>query len=59
MALFESFPGMDHLYIRLAWSFLEPKEGHYDWHLIDEIVDDFVPKGYGISFAITSKETGK
>lgn len=59
MALFKSFPGMDHLYIRIAWSFLEPEEGHYDWHLIDEIVNDFVPEGYGISFAISSKETGK
>lgn len=57
--LFDSFPGMDHLYIRLAWSFLEPREGEYDWHPIDEIVRGFVPDGYGISFAITSKETGK
>lgn len=57
-ALFKSFPGMDHLYIRLAWSFLEPEEGRYDWHLIDEIVGEFVPEGYGISLAVTSKETG-
>ena len=57
-SLFYAFPGMDHLYIRLAWSFLEPEEGQYDWSRIDEIVDKYVPKGYGISFRITSKERG-
>ena len=29
------FPGMDHLYIRLAWAYLEPKEGQFDWAVID------------------------
>ncbi len=31
----EAIPGMDHLYMRLAWSFLEPKEGEFDWSVID------------------------
>jgi hypothetical protein len=55
---FLKFPGMDHLYLRLAWSYLEPSEGQYDWHLIDEVVDKYVPLGYKISFRISSKETG-
>lgn len=57
-SLFRSFPGMDHLYLRLAWSYLEPAEGRYDWHRIDEIVAKYVPLGYKISFRISSKETG-
>lgn len=57
--LFRNFPGMDHLYLRLAWSFLEPEEGKYNWALIDNIINEYVPEGYGISFSITSKETGK
>lgn len=57
--LFDNFPGMDHLYLRLAWSFLEPEEGVYNWELIDDIVSQYVPKGLGISFSITSKETGR
>lgn len=57
-AIFASFPGMDHLYLRLAWSYLEPQEGQYDWHRIDEVVNKYVPLGYKISFRITSKETG-
>jgi hypothetical protein len=56
--LFRSFPGMDHIYLRLAWSYLEPNEGEYDWHRIDEIVEKYVPLGYKIAFRITSKETG-
>lgn len=52
------FPGMDHLYLRLAWAFLEPEEGKYDWAYIDNIVEKYVPRGYKISFRITCKETG-
>jgi hypothetical protein len=58
-SVFRSFPGMDHLYLRLAWSYLEPEEGKYDWHRIDEVIAKYVPLGYNISFRITSKETGK
>ncbi|HMF71795.1 MAG TPA: beta-galactosidase, partial [Flavitalea sp.] len=57
-SIFRSFPGMDHLYLRLAWSYLEPQEGQYDWHRIDEVIKKYVPLGYGISFRISCKETG-
>jgi hypothetical protein len=49
---------MDHLYLRLAWSYLEPEEGKYDWNRIDEVVEKYVPLGYKIAFRISSKETG-
>jgi hypothetical protein len=51
-------PGLDHLYIRLAWSDLEPERGRYRWSLIDDVVEKWVPRGYGISFRVTCKETG-
>lgn len=57
-SIFASFPGMDHLYLRLAWSYLEPAEGKYDWHRIDEVIEKYMPLGYKISFRISSKETG-
>ncbi|HKJ80155.1 MAG TPA: hypothetical protein VKA10_11490, partial [Prolixibacteraceae bacterium] len=53
-----NFPGMDHLYLRLAWAFLEPKEGEFDWSYIDDIAEKYVPMGYNISFRISCKETG-
>ncbi|RPH99542.1 MAG: hypothetical protein EHM72_10960, partial [Calditrichaeota bacterium] len=54
----DDFPGMDHIYIRLAWSFLELTEDQYDWSLIDELMSHWGPKGYQFSFRITAKETG-
>ena len=50
-------PGLDHLYLRLAWSQLEPAEDEYDWSLIDEIVAKYAPQGLGMAFAFTCKET--
>ena len=54
-----SFTGMDHLYLRLAWAFLEPEEGKFDWSYIDNVIEKYVPMGYKISFRIACKETGK
>jgi hypothetical protein len=51
------FPGMDHLYIRLSWAYLEPKEGQYDWALIDRMIDKWTTNGLGIAFRISCKET--
>jgi hypothetical protein len=51
------FPGMDHLYIRLAWAYLEPREGQFDWAVIDRIIDKWTAHGLGISFRISCKET--
>lgn len=53
-----TFPGMDHLYLRLAWAFLEPEEGKYNWSYIDDIVKKYEPMGYKFSFRISCKETG-
>lgn len=54
----ENFPGLNHLYLRLAWSFLEPKKGEFHWEIIDDVIDKWTKKGLTISFRITSKETG-
>ena len=43
-AVLDSFPGMDHLYIRLSWAHFEPQEGQFDWHWIDDVVNQWVPK---------------
>ncbi len=51
------FPGMDHVYIRLAWAYLEPREGQFDWGVIDRIIEKWTGHGLGISFRISCKET--
>jgi len=52
------FPGMDHLYMRLAWAYLEPEEGRFDWPVIDRTISKWTSRGLGISFRISCRETG-
>ncbi|NJK85582.1 MAG: hypothetical protein HC906_06090 [Bacteroidales bacterium] len=54
----EDFPGLDHVYLRLAWSYLEPQEGKFNWEIIDKEINRWTAKGYKIAFRITCKETG-
>ena len=51
------FPGMDHVYIRLSWAYLEPEEGKFNWDIIDDIINKWTDKGLKISFRISCKET--
>jgi hypothetical protein len=51
------FPGMDHVYVRLAWAYLEPREGQFDWPVIDRIIDKWTAHGLGIAFRLSCKET--
>ena len=51
------FPGMDHIYVRLAWAYLEPKEGAFDWAVIDRVIEKWTAHGLGIAFRISCKET--
>lgn len=52
------FPCLNDIYLRLAWSYLEPEEGVYNWALIDSIINRWVAWGHTVSFRITCKETG-
>ena len=52
----EDFPFMDHIYLRLAWAYLEPEEGKFNWDLIDRVIKRFEGK-YRFPFRITCKET--
>lgn len=51
------FPGMDHLYLRLAWAYLEPEEGRFQWEIIDKLIEKWTGHGLGIAFRISCKET--
>ncbi len=53
----ETFPGMDHLYLRLAWSYLEPQRGVFNWSIVDDVIQKWTAKGMGISFRISCKES--
>jgi len=53
----EDFPGLNHIYLRVDWSHLEPEEGNFTWEVIDKVIDDWVAHGYAVSFRICCKET--
>jgi hypothetical protein len=55
----QDFPGLHTIYLRLAWSFLEPEEGKFNWQVIDTVINRWTSHGYKISFRITCKETGE
>ena len=31
----DDFPGLSTVYLRLAWSYVEPEEGRFDWSIVD------------------------
>ena len=51
------FPGMDHIYLRLAWAYLEPQEGRFNWRIVDKQIRQWTARGLGVAFRISCKET--
>lgn len=51
------FPGLNHIYLRLAWSYLEPQPGLFRWDIIDNIITPWVNSGRNVAFRITCVET--
>lgn len=51
------FPGMDHIYLRLAWAYLQPEENRFAWEVIDKPIEKWTAHGLGVSFRISCKET--
>ena len=54
-----AIPNMHHLFLRFPWKNLEPKEGQFNWALIDDIVNKWYPKGVKISLSISANETSR
>lgn len=52
----DDFPGLSCIYFRLAWSFLEPEEGAFNWSVIDGPAQRWIRRGLEISFRISCSE---
>lgn len=52
----DEFPGVSSVYIRLAWSYLEPEEGKFNWAIVDTPMQKWISKGKTIAFRITTSE---
>jgi hypothetical protein len=54
----DDFPGMGSIYLRLAWSYLEPEEGKFNWSFVDTPMQRWVAKGKQVAFRFSCSESG-
>jgi hypothetical protein len=52
----DDFPGLSTVYLRLPWAYLEPKEGIYNWAILDTPAQRWIAKGKRIALRITCSE---
>lgn len=53
----DDFPGLSVVYLRIAWSFIEPEERKYNWSILDTPAQRWVSKGKKVALRITCSET--
>lgn len=52
----DDWPGLSVIYLRVPWGFLEPKEGEFNWSLLDTPAQRWIAKGKRIALRITTSE---
>lgn len=55
----EEFPGISTVYMRIAWSYVEPEEDQYNWSILDAPAQRWIEKGKRIGLCITASESWK
>lgn len=53
----DDFPGASVIYLRLAWSYLEPEEGKFDWSIVDTPAQRWIDKGFKVAFRFSCAES--
>jgi hypothetical protein len=53
----DDWPGLSTIYLRVPWSFLEPKEGEFNWSLFDTPAQRWQAKGKKIAMRVTCSES--
>lgn len=53
----DDFPGVGVIYLRLAWKYLEPEEGKFNWSVVDIPAQRWIAKGKKIAFRFTTYES--
>lgn len=55
----DEFPGMSVVYLRLAWSHIEPEEGKFNWSIVDTPAQRWIQKGKRIALRFTASESSR
>ena len=53
----DDWPGLSVIYLRVPWSFLEPKEGEFNWALFDTPAQRWIAKGKKIAMRVSCSES--
>jgi hypothetical protein len=53
----DDFPGVTTVYLRIAWSYLEPQEGRFNWSVLDTPAQRWLDKGKQIALRISCSES--
>jgi hypothetical protein len=53
----DDFPGLTVVYLRIPWSYLEPKEGQFHWSLVDTPSQRWISKGKQVAFRFSCSES--
>ena len=53
----DDWPGLSVIYLRVPWSFLEPKEGEFNWALFDTPAQRWIAKGKKIAIRVSCSES--
>ena len=52
----DDFPGISTVYFRLAWSYVEPEEGRFDWSIVDSPAQRWIARGKKIALRFSASE---
>ena len=53
----EDWPGLSVIYLRVPWSYLEPKEGEFNWSLFDTPAQRWIAKGKQVAIRVSCSES--
>lgn len=53
----DDFPGVTTVYLRIAWSHIEPQEGRFNWSVLDTPAQRWLDKGKRIALRISCSES--
>jgi hypothetical protein len=53
----DDFPGASVVYLRLAWSYVEPEEGRFNWSVVDTPAQRWIAKGKKVAFRFSCSES--
>ena len=53
----DDFPGAAVVYLRLAWSYVEPLEGQFNWSIVDTPAQRWIARGKKVAFRFSCSES--